>query len=313
VSGEERSTQTISELRGTGDVLRMPGGSRMQSLEKFEVSLAPQSVGCEMERSRRAGSRSDEDAERFVSDYEQDGFVIVKRFFAKSVMERVDQEAQQLWADPERRVSPSNLRCRYRAHHETGEGLFECFDPVIDIGPELARIATDECLLELLSWLYRQPAHLFKDKLIFKPAGARGYPLHQDYIAWPGFPRSFLTVLVPLDAATEENGCTVVYAGGHRQGLLTPADGQFHVVPRECVSEARRVPLALEPGDIAIFAGLTPHESEPNRTALSRRQLYLSYNAHSDGGEQRFAHYRQFHRWLREKYPRPDKEAWYFA
>ena len=53
-------------------------------------------------------------------------------------------------------------------------------------------------LLALLHDLYGEPARLFKDKLIFKPPGVKGYGLHQDWIAWPGFPRSFLTVLAVL-------------------------------------------------------------------------------------------------------------------
>ena len=185
--------------------------------------------------------------------------------------------------------------------------------PVIDIAPNMGRVARDSRLLSVLGEVYGQTAHLFKDKLIFKPAGAVGYPLHQDYISWPEFPKTFVTVVVPLDAANEENGCTVVYEGYHRQELLTPADGKFHPVPRELVSDDRRRALVLELGDIAIFHGFTPHESNPNRSTTPRRQLYLSYNSDNDGGDQRSAHYHQFHQWLRDKYPKFEAEAWYFA
>ncbi len=43
-----------------------------------------------------------------------------------------------------------------------------------------------------------------------------------------------------------------------------------------------------------------------------RRQLYLSYNAQSDGGDQREAHYREFHVWLKKKYAEFGKHAVYF-
>jgi ectoine hydroxylase-related dioxygenase (phytanoyl-CoA dioxygenase family) len=198
-------------------------------------------------------------------------------------------------------------------HHSTGQKLFECFDPVIDIAPNMELIAKDQQLLDVLRSVYGQPAHLFKNKLIFKPAGAVGYPLHQDYISWPNFPQSFVTVVVPLDEVHEDNGCTVVYEGYHQQGLLTPADGKFHPVPRELVNDRHRYALIMQPGDVAIFHGLTPHESNPNRSTNPRRQLYLSYNADDDGGDQRDAHYQLFHEWLREKYPRSETEAWYFA
>ncbi len=153
---------------------------------------------------------------------------------------------------------------------------------------------------------------MFKDKLIFKPPGAKGYDLHQDFIAWPDFPRSFLTAVIALDGTDLENGCTVVYPGYHRQGCLSPEDGDYHPLPRELVDEAKAVPLVLEPGDVAIFGCFTPHGSAPNRSQRWRRQLYLSYNAFSDGGERRQKHYEEFHLWLRKKYAEYGKHFVYF-
>ena len=58
----------------------------------------------------------------------------------------------------------------------------------------------------------------------------------------------------------------------------------------ETVDEATAVPLVLEPGDVAVFGGFTPHRSDPNVSAGPRRQLYLSYNADSAGGDPRAKH-----------------------
>ena len=161
--------------------------------------------------------------------------------------------------------------------------------------------------------LYGEPAQLFKDKLIYKPPGVRGYGLHQDWIAWDGFPRSFLTVLIPFDAADRDNGCTVVYPGYHHDGPLAAQDGKYHELPAETVDEAKAVPLVMEPGDVAVFGGFTPHRSDPNVSGRWRRQLYLSYNKASDGGDQRDRHYAEFHAWLRTKYAQHGKTDVYFA
>jgi 2-aminoethylphosphonate dioxygenase len=245
--------------------------------------------------------------------YHERGFVLLRSFFDAAAMQRITEDAERLWADEAGLIARENLRCRYMPHHATGESLFECFDPIIDLSASMASAARDARLLDVLGAIYGEKAYLFKDKLILKPAGATGYPLHQDYIAWENFPKSFLTVLIPIDASTEENGCTVVYEGYHREGLMTPSDGKFYPTPCERVSEERRVALEMLPGDIAIFDGFTPHQSNPNRSAQARRQLYLSYNAQRDGGEQRDAHYREFHRWLAEKYPAQNGKDWYFA
>jgi 2-aminoethylphosphonate dioxygenase len=78
------------------------------------------------------------------------------------------------------------------------------------------------------------------------------------------------------------------------------------------IDESRGVPLELEPGDLAIFGGFAPHRSAPNRSDRWRRQLYLSYNKLSDGGQQRARHYEEFHRWLRVKYAEYGKTSLYF-
>jgi ectoine hydroxylase-related dioxygenase (phytanoyl-CoA dioxygenase family) len=244
-------------------------------------------------------------------DYERDGFVVVRRLFSSAQMQEALCEAERL---VERRdlIDTKNIRCRWQDNLTTGVCTFETFDPVIDIGPICRKLAFAPRLLELLGELYGDAACLFKDKLIFKPPGVKGYGLHQDWIAWPGFPRSFLTVLIPFDAADEENGCTIVYPGYHAQGTLSVEDGSYHELPADCVDEARAVPMVLEPGDVGVFGGFTPHRSAPNRSPRWRRQLYLSYNRLGDGGEQRTKHYEEFHAWLRIKYAEHGKHELYF-
>lgn len=245
--------------------------------------------------------------------YDQDGFVVVRGLFPPRVMAEAWAEADALPERYKTLISVRNLRCRWQNNVETGECTFETFDPVIDMSPACRELALDQQLLDLLARLYSEPACLFTDKLIFKPPGVKGYGLHQDWIAWPGFPRSFLTVLIPLDAATRENGCTVVVPGYHRQGSLTRSDGQYHELPAGTVDEARCVPLELAPGDVAVFGGFTPHRSAANRSGGCRRQLYLSYNALSDGCDQRSKHYAEFHAWLRKRYAEHGKTDVYFA
>jgi hypothetical protein len=209
-------------------------------------------------------------------------------------------------------ISTRNLRCRWQPDLRTGECRFETFDPIVDIAPACGRLARNDRLFGVLGALYGDEACLFKDKLIYKPPGVKGYGLHQDWIAWKGFPRSFLTVLVPIDASTVENGCTEVFPGYHHRGCLSPEDGQYHELPVDLIGESRGVPLELQPGDIAIFGGFTPHRSAPNRSGQWRRQLYFSYNQRSDGGEQRERHYQEFHRWLRARYADHGKSDVYF-
>jgi 2-aminoethylphosphonate dioxygenase len=235
-----------------------------------------------------------------VADWRRDGYLIVRDLFDADEMQALSDEAWELTRRSDL-IDKCNLRCRFQETADAAQCLWETFDPVTDIAPVAARHARDRRLMDVLHDLYSEPACLFKDKLIFKQPGTTGYDLHQDWIAWPGFPRSFLTVLIPIDAAGEQNGCTEVFPGYHRGGSLTPEDGEYHPLPEGLVDESRGVPLVLEPGDVAVFGGFTPHRSAANRSDTWRRQLYLSYNASSDGGDQREAHYADFRRYLERR------------
>jgi hypothetical protein len=246
-----------------------------------------------------------------LDQYEHEGYVIVRGLFPASDIAAAAAEAETLLLRRDL-IASDNIRCRWQNHVETQECLFETFDPVIDIGPVCARLARDRRLLDLLGSVYGEDACLFKDKLIFKPPGARGYDMHQDYIGWKNFPRSFVTVEIAIDPADRANGCTEVFPGYHLRGYLSPEDGDYHPIPPGVIDEAKAVLLELEPGDVAVFGCFTPHRSHPNRSGRWRRQLYLSYNACSDGGERREQHYEEFHAWLKVKYAQYGKVNVYF-
>lgn len=231
-------------------------------------------------------------------DYQTHGFLVLRNLFTPTEMRSLLEESNRLLNERGDLISPQNLRCRYMAHHETGEQLFEVFDPVNDISPICQHFSLHPRVLAAVEALYGEPPCLFKEKLIFKPAGALGYQLHQDIpLAWKGFPSTFLTVLIPIDPSSEENGCTEVFSGYH--GDFLTKDPSLYMLPDSVVDATKGTRLVLNPGDIAIFHGLTPHRSAPNRSSQMRRVLYVSYNARSDGGDQRESHYAEFRERMR--------------
>jgi 2-aminoethylphosphonate dioxygenase len=246
-----------------------------------------------------------------IAQYHSDGFVVVRQVFARDRIAELEAEAVRLQGRADL-IDSDNIRCRWQNHVDTGECRFDCFDPVIDLSEPCERAARDPRLLDIISSLYGERAHLFKDKLIFKAPGSLGYNLHQDYISWKSFPASFLTAIVAIDPADSSNGATEVFAGYHKQGCMTPKDGMYHQLAEDTVDLSRGVVLDLAPGDVAIFSGYTPHRSGPNRSTQPRRLLYLSYNADSDGGEQRDAHYAEFRGWLQDRYAEYGRTSTFF-
>jgi hypothetical protein len=250
-------------------------------------------------------------ASDLVEQYTAGGFVIVREVFSRSEADELRAEAGRLFERSDL-VDSNNIRCRWQNRCDTGECRFDGFDPVIDLSPLYERAARDPRILDIVGRLYGERACLFKDKLIFKPAGALGYALHQDYIAWKSFPKSFLTVILAIDPCSADNGATEVFPGYHRRGCMSPEDGMYHQLPDDAVDLSAGVVLALQPGDTAIFSGYTPHRSGPNRSNGWRRLLYLSYNAFSEGGEQRERHYAEFAEWLKDRYAEYGKTLTFF-
>lgn len=236
-----------------------------------------------------------------LEQYRTRGYLVLDSFFSANEVEAVSREADRLRAHPDV-IHADNLRCRWQTHMATGEPLLDTLDPITDLSPAVAGLARSKSLLEVLGRILGEPALLFKDKLIYKPPGALGHAPHQDYISWPSFPTTFTTVLAAIDSADEQNGCLTLYSGHHRRGYLSPKDGDYHDLPEHLFEKDSRVDLKLRPGDIALFGCLLPHGSAPNRSDRTRRHLYLSYNALSDGGDRRQSHYEEFHGWLKRRY-----------
>lgn len=247
-----------------------------------------------------------------LTDYDRDGVLLIRNVFSDSEIKRLADDAERVLQTHSHLLNENNLRTRFTPHHESGKPVFEKFDPFADLSDVARQMTQDRRILQPLSDIYGEPASLFKDKLIYKPPGATGATLHQDWISWPGFPESFITVLIAIDPFTETSGATEFFLGEHKRGYLSPRDQQHHILDASQFSIAP-VPLVMDRGDMAIFSCLIPHRSAPNISDRCRRGYFISYNALSDGGDQYDSHYAEFHNWIRARYTEPRRSELFFA
>jgi hypothetical protein len=246
-----------------------------------------------------------------IAFYWTEGYHILPSVFRPDEMRALAEDVDRVCRERADLIDANNMRVRFKLHQQTNDPLFEVFDPIADLSPVARAITRDGRILDRLHDLYGQPAEVFKDKLIYKPPGAAGATLHQDWIAWPGFPESFLTVVVAIDPFTADSGATEVFPRCHTHGYLSAKDGQYHCLEPELLPVAP-VPLLLDPGDIAVFTCFTPHRSAANVTTQARRGYFISYNARSDGGDQYEKHYREFHAYLLAKAPAEKRSRLFF-
>ena len=241
-------------------------------------------------------------SEEQIGFYRTEGYLVVRSVFSADEVKLLGNDATRVLQERQKTIHPDNLRVRFKNNIETNEPVLEVFDPISDLSSVAKSMTVDPRILDRLHSIYGEQACLFKDKLIYKPPGAVGASLHQDWIGWPGFPESFLTVLIAVDPFDLTSGATAVYPRLHANGYMSPKDGQHHLLNHDDMG-IQPVTLVLQPGDVAIFSCFTPHYSESNESEHWRRGYFISYNAFSDGGEQFDRHYTEFHDWIRSRYP----------
>ena len=236
--------------------------------------------------------------DRQIADFRRDGFLVVRGMFDSVEMARLISWTQEVEQFPE-------IPGKYMMYFEQslkGDGRrllnrLENFYPYHDGFRDLF---DGNKLRGAVSDLLGEEAILFKDKINFKMPGGDGFKPHQDQQAgWSTYANFFITALVSIDAATEENGCLELVSGYHDQGLIGE---EWAPLTDSQIREMNPVPYPTEPGDVVFFDSYAPHGSGPNMSDQKRRVLYVTYNRLGDGD-----HREQYYADKRASYP-PDIE-----
>lgn len=170
----------------------------------------------------------------------------------------------------------------------------------------LKEIFTGPVVIDLISELMDEQAILYKERINFKSPGGGPHAAHQDGVAYEqGTNASFdpnikpyLSILVSVDEATEENGCLQVVPNWPLDNLEIlqmeapyPDKPSYMKIKQSIEDELTWKKLPTKPGDALIFTERLPHRSEPNFSDKTRRIIYGVYNPLSDGGDKRAKYY----------------------
>ncbi|MGM0724328.1 UNVERIFIED_ORG: phytanoyl-CoA dioxygenase PhyH [Dietzia maris] len=144
---------------------------------------------------------------------------------------------------------------------------------------ELRSMLTTGHIPGVAAALLGEPAMLYKEKINYKAPGGAGFAAHQDAPAYP-YITNTLACMIAVDDSTLDNGCLEIARGHHAAQLPTDSRG--------CVEPAVADTLPWEPlpvaaGSLVFFHCYVPHRSGPNNATSTRRAIYLTYNAASDG------------------------------
>ena len=107
-------------------------------------------------------------------------------------------------------------------------------------------------------------------------------PWHQDEAYWnPALDYTSLSIWIPLQPATLENGCMQFVPGSHLQQVQTHHtinhDPRIHGLEVDAIDTSTRVACPIPPGGATIHHNRILHYAGPNNTDSPRRALILTY------------------------------------
>jgi hypothetical protein len=224
------------------------------------------------------------DAER-QGFWKRNGYLWIRGFLAPPETAEVGRWTAEIAAWPD---TPG----RWMRYYEAGAGggkLLARIENFLAHHAGLDALFRGGRLAAVLETLLGEPAVVFKDKINLKAAGGAGFAPHQDAPAYVDFGVDFhVTVMLPVDPFTRENGCLEMAREAATTGVLPQnPDGTLRA---DVVEGLEFVPLLAQPGDLIVFDSYVPHRSGPNRSPGPRRSYYVTYNRRSDG-DRRAAYY----------------------
>ncbi|MEQ8506039.1 MAG: phytanoyl-CoA dioxygenase family protein [Rhodospirillales bacterium] len=215
-------------------------------------------------------------ADAHIQQFADDGYLVLRQGFSDEEMAHIVTWTEDVLALPE--VSGRHWVFHEQSRKAPNEKLVSRIEKISPFHGGFGALA--EALRGPIGQLLGEDAVLFKEKINFKMPGGDGFKPHQDSQAgWDTYTDFFISALVSIDAATEENGCLQLVRGHHKSGMfqswepMTDAD----------MDGMDFQPVPTAPGDIVFFDSFAPHASEPNMSDKIRRIYYATYNRASAG------------------------------
>ena len=216
-----------------------------------------------------------------ISDYERDGFIIVRGLFTSEETGLLGETAHNDNAMDKASSSMDDGQgndVRLALWNHPGDGIYGMF-------------ARCKRLVDSVEQLLGGEAYHYHSKMILKDAKVGGaWAWHQDYGYWYQngvlYP-DLCSVMIAVDPATEENGCMQVLKGSHKLGRINHIlSGDQAGADLERVEEAKKrlelVHVKMGPGDALFFHSNLLHCSAANNSDHPRWAMICCYNAASN-------------------------------
>ncbi len=225
-----------------------------------------------------------------ISDFQQQGFIILRQLATSSYCAQVLEFAQQQLADvlaPLEFEAETGYPGAPSSRNETGGNTVRRLLHVSLRSPLISDWATGSILATPLKQLLGENALLSQAHhnciMTKQPRFSSVTGWHRDSRYWHFQRAELISAWLALRDETIENGCLLVIPGSHRvridpQGLDT---AQFLKpdFPANQALLAQAVPVTLSAGDVLFFSSNLFHAAGLNQTELTKFSMVFTYRA----------------------------------
>ncbi len=204
-------------------------------------------------------------AASLAARYAQDGFVVIPDLLSGAECDRLKVEARQVLDH----------------HAKPGASVYV---HVAVVSPAFRALAEDPRVVAILKPVMPQGVMFLSDKIVYKaPDKTFPTPWHIDCFYWRNT-RPKLSVWIPLDDATAENGTLTVVPGSHNKDWrmvkmgLPSGDFQYEINGGDW-REGDVVTCAIQRGTAIIFSDRLVHGSTRNTAGKDRYAIISTYHA----------------------------------
>jgi ectoine hydroxylase-related dioxygenase (phytanoyl-CoA dioxygenase family) len=245
------------------------------------------------------------DPQKWKTDYERDGYVVVPECLDPDLLARL-REATDKIARSYNQLPPSLrvhiqfetdfLKFQPETNELSPDKIGNAIKLIMELpmfDPIFAELICHGPLLDVLQTLFGTSEFAFHNyKAIIKaPRVSSAFVWHRDLPYLQHTSPNLLTAMLCLDEMSEANGATVVFPGTHRipHEQVVPAD--MHI-PESKLPSTGRVTVNCPAGSAVLFHVNIVHGGGPNRSDVPRRNLISIWTGPStySGISHRFAY-----------------------
>jgi len=196
--------------------------------------------------------------------YERDGFLIVPGLISPAECDQLKVEARKV------------------LDAKSNSGSTVCLFAALN-NPAFRALAEDPRIVDVLRAIMPDGVMFLNDKIVFKKSDkAFATPYHIDYFYWQGT-RAKLSVWIPLDDVSAENGALTVIPGSHKKEWKSVKGGVagdfFNVVDGKGWQDSEVVVCSVVRGSAVIFSDRLVHGSTVNTAKKDRYVVISTYQA----------------------------------